>query len=299
LLLLIPVLVAVSFLTFAIQSLTPGDPAQMILGLRATAESKEMLHEQLHLDDPFLVRYGLFLRNLMRGDLGNSYHTGLPVTSEILERVPYTLQLTIAASIFALLTGVTLGFVAAASKSRLLDGLVTMGSLAGVSVPDFWLGIMLIILFGVKLGWIPASGGTSLRASIAPAFCLGLSATAVLARVTRSCVLEVLGADYLRTARAKGLRESAVLLRHVLRNSLIPVITVFGLSIGNMMGGAIIIETVFARPGLGRYMIKSVQSRDLPQVQGMVLFMAVVYVLVNLAADILYTYVDPRISYEQ
>jgi ABC-type dipeptide/oligopeptide/nickel transport system permease component len=298
LLTLIPILLGVSLLTFAIAKLTPGDPAVLILGQNATPDSVAALRAQLGLDDPVLVQYGRFVWNALRGDLGTSFRGQTSVTGEILARLPSTLELTLSAMLLAIVGGVGIGVVAATAQRRWVDTLSMVAALVGLSVPSFWLAILLILVFGVQLRWVSVTGGSGLKDLLLPSFTLALGPAAVLARLTRSSILEVLREDYVRTARAKGLNERAVTLVHVLRNALIPVVTVVGLQFAGLLGGAVFIENVFARPGLGRFAVNAIASRDYPQIQGLVLFAATVYVLLNLAVDMLYGMIDPRIRYD-
>lgn len=297
LLLMIPIILGVSFLTFAISKATPGDPAVLMLGNNATKENVARLHEQLHLDDPFLVQFGRYAWNVLNGDFGKSIRGDVPVWDDILARLPYTLQLTAAGLALAILGGITTGVVAAMTKSRMVNSGVMMATMVALSIPEFWLAIILILVFGVQLKWVSVTGGTGLKDLILPAFCLSLPSGAVLARLTRSSILEVASEDYVRTARAKGQMERTVILRHIMRNALIPVVTVVGMQFAGMLGGAIFIENVFARPGLGRFAISAIGARDFPQIQGMVLFTAVVFASLNLVVDILYSVLDPRIRY--
>ena len=298
LIMLIPILIGVSFLTFAIIQITPGDPARIMLGMRATPEKVAEIHKAMHLDDPFFLQYGRYVWNALHGDLGRSIRGDIDVLQDILSRFPSTLQLTLGAMVVEVLLGVTAGIIAATAKSRVVDGATMFSALVALSIPDFWLAIILILIFGLQLGWVSVTGGPGLKNLILPAFCLGLGPAAVLARLTRSSILEVAQEDYVRTARAKGLKEKVVILRHILRNALIPVTTVFGLEFAGLLGGAVFIENVFARPGLGRFAINAINTRDFPQIQGMVLFTAVVYALLNLLVDILYSVIDPRIRYD-
>jgi ABC-type dipeptide/oligopeptide/nickel transport system permease component len=298
LLTLIPVLLGVSFLTFAIAQVTPGDPAALALGTNATPEAIAALREQLGLNDPFLVQYGRYVWNALHGDLGLSIRGQTPVLQEILVRLPSTVELTLAAMLIAIVLGVGAGIIAATSRHRAVDGGAMVASLVGLSIPNFWLAILLIIVFGVNLKWISVTGGEGLADLLLPAFVLALAPAAVLARLTRSSIKEVVREDYVRTARAKGLGLRQVIRVHVVRNSLIPVITVIGLQTAALLGGAVFIEAVFARPGLGRFAVNAIANRDYPQVQGVVLFAALVYVLVNLGVDLLYGVLDPRIRYD-
>ena len=296
---LIPILVGASFLTFVIGRSTPVDPVRLLLGESATPEAILHLRQQYGLDDPFLVQYGRYLWNALHGDLGNSLRGQTPVTREILAYLPPTLQLAVTAMFYAFVTGVSFGTIAATAKSRLVDGAAMVIALFGLSVPSFWLGIILLIVFGVNLRWVSVLGGGEPKDLILPAFCLGMAPAAVIARLTRSCILEVIHEDYVRTARSKGLREMLISVRHVLPNALIPVVTVMGLQFGNMLGGTVFIEAVFARPGLGTFAINAISQRDYPQIQGIVLFLATLFVIVNLVVDLLYYFLDPRIRLGQ
>jgi peptide/nickel transport system permease protein len=252
----------------------------------------------LGLDDPLPVQYLRYVWNAAHGDLGLSIRGRTPVMDEIMARFPSTLQLTAAAMFLAVFGGLSAGVVAATAKRKLWDGLTMVTALIGLSIPSFWLAIICIIIFGIHLKWVSVTGGEGLKDLILPAICLALSPAAVLARLTRSSILEVVREDYVRTAFAKGLHERVVIVRHVLRNALIPVVTVVGLQFAALLGGTVFIEAVFARPGLGRFAINAIANRDYPQVQGMVLFTASVYVLLNLVVDLLYGYIDPRIRYD-
>ncbi len=298
LLMLIPVLLGVTFLTFAIIQLTPGDPVALMLGNYATPENIVELRAQLGLDDPLPVQYARYVWNVAHGDFGKSIRGQTPVLDEILVRFPSTLQLTLVALFLAITGGVSAGIVSATAKNKYLDGATMAVALVGISIPSFWLAIILIIIFGIQLGWVSVTGGEGVKDLILPSFCLALAPAAVLARLTRSSILEVVREDYVRTARAKGLREIVVTARHLLRNALIPVVTVMGLQFGGMLGGTVFIESVFARPGLGRFAVNAIAARDYPQIQGMVLFTATVYVLLNLGVDLLYGWLDPRIRYD-
>ncbi|MBN1318832.1 MAG: ABC transporter permease [Anaerolineales bacterium] len=296
-LLLIPILLGVTFLTFAIAKVTPGDPVILMLGSYATTERVEELREQLGYNDPFLEQYGRYVWNAAHGDLGRSVRGQTPVIKEILDRFPSTIQLTLSAMVLAIVGGVVAGTIAATAKSELLDGLTMATALIGLSIPNFWLAIILIIIFGVNLGWVSVTGGSGLKDLILPSLTLATAPMAILARLTRSSILEVIREDYVRTARSKGLGDRVINVRHVLRNALIPVVTVIGLQFARMLGGAIFIENVFARPGIGRFAVSSISARDYPQIQGVVLFAATIYVLLNLLVDILYGFLDPRIRY--
>lgn len=294
--LVIPVLVGVSIVTFLMSHLVPGDPVTVMLGTSATAESRAELRQQLGLNDPLYVQYGRYVANAVRGNFGVSIRSGQPVLREIKQRVGSTIQLTLTAMALAVVVGVGLGIAAAWTRSPLAQAGIMSFALLGISMPSFWSGILLILLFGLKLRWLPIAGSGP-KALILPAITLAAPAAAVLARITRSTMLEVLNQDFVRTARAKGLRERVVIVRHALRNALIPVMTIIGLQFGGLLTGAVIVESVFSRPGLGRYAVDAISSRDFPQIQGIVLLAAVVYVFVNLIVDLLYAVLDPRIRY--
>jgi ABC-type dipeptide/oligopeptide/nickel transport system permease component len=298
LLMLIPILLGVTFLTFAIAQVTPGDPAVLMLGTHATPERIELLREELGLNDPFLVQYVRYVWNALQGDLGQSIRGRTKVLEEIKVRVPSTFQLTLSAMILAIAGGVTAGAIAATAKRKWVDSLTMVTSLVGLSIPSFWLAIVLIIVVCLRLNWLPVAGNEGLKGLILPTITLALGPSAILARLTRSSILEVIREDYVCTARAKGLSRQVVTRVHVLRNALIPVVTIIGLQFAYMLGGAVFIENVFSRPGLGRFAVNAISARDYPQVQGVVLFTATVYVLINLAVDILYGILDPRIRYD-
>jgi ABC-type dipeptide/oligopeptide/nickel transport system permease component len=294
---LVPVLLGVSLLVFGIMKMVPGDVAQVLVGTEGTAEDVENIRHALGLDQPVYVQYGLFLAHLAQGDLGRSAVTRRPVAEEIASRVRPTAELALAAFAIALVVGLGTGIVSATRQYTLWDNLATLIALLGVSMPIFWLGLMLMLLFSVSLGWLPSSGAGTPAQLILPAVALGAASSAIIARQTRSGLLEVLNQDYVRTARAKGLVESAVVLRHALKNALIPTVTVVGLQVGYLLGGAVLTETVFARPGLGRLLVDSIASRDIAVVQATIMLLSIVFVLVNLIVDLLYVQLDPRIRY--
>lgn len=295
-LLIVPVLIGVSVVVFLMSHLVPGDPVAVMLGERATAEDTARLREELGLNDPIYVQYWRYVSDAVRGDLGESIRSGQPVLTEIRERFPSTLVLTCCAVVTAAIAGIALGVAAAVSGRGWVDAGIMAFALLGISMPAFWSGILLILLFGLKLGWLPIAGSGP-KALILPTITLAAPAAAVLARMTRSTMLEVLGLDFVRSARAKGLRELVVVVRHVLRNALVPVVTIVGLQFGGLLAGSVIVESVFSRPGLGRYTVTAIESRDFPQIQGVVLVTAAFYVFVNLAVDLLYAVIDPRIRY--
>jgi peptide/nickel transport system permease protein len=295
----VPVLLGVSMLVFAILYLVPGDPVQLMLSESgASPENVARLRAQLGLDDPPQVQYLRFLGNAVRGDLGRSIFSNRPVTTLILEQLGATLQLTAAGMALGIVVGVSLGVLAAVRAGSWVDDLTSVVALFGVSMPSFWLGLMLLFLFSFTLGWLPATGQGGLERLIMPASVLGLGAAAFIARLVRSSMLETLHQEYVVTARAKGLADRAVVLGHALRNALIPVATVVGLQFGQLLGGAVVTETVFARQGIGRLAVGAVLSKDFPLVQGTVLLSAVVYLTVNLIIDLSYAYFDPRVRLE-
>lgn len=292
------VLLGVSVLVFAMMHALPGDPVLTMLGEEVvSADVVENARRELRLDDPLPVQYGRFLAHAVRGDLGRSWRSHQPVTTIIREQFPATLELTATGLGVAILLGGALGLVAAVRPYSLIDNFSMLLALVGVSMPSFWLGLLLIFLFSLHLGWIPATGYGGWDRLVLPAFTLGLQASAIIARLVRSTMLEVLRLEYVTTARSKGLGERVVVLRHALRNALIPVVTVVGLQFGGLLGGAVIIETVFARQGIGRVAVTAITGKDFPVVQGIVLVAAVIYVLTNLAIDLLYAWLDPRIRY--
>ncbi len=295
----VPVLFGVTLLVFSMLHLVPGDPvrAMFIESGGASAEQIEQVRHLLGLDKPLPVQYWDYITKAMRGDLGESIITRQPVFELIVQNFPSTLQLTVAGMGLAILLGTSLGVVAAVRHTTWLDNLMMVVATIGVSMPSFWLGLLLILVFGIYLRWVPITAGSDLNRLALPTFALGFQAAAIIARLVRASLLEVLHEDYMRTARAKGLRNRAVILRHGLRNSLIPVTTVVGLQFGGLLGGAVIIEAVFARQGIGQLLVGALQARDFPLAQGCVLFIALVYVMVNLGVDVLYAFVDPRIHY--
>ena len=292
----IPVLFGVTLAVFSMLFLVPGDPVKIMLAeFVTTPDQIAQMRAQLHLDEPVLKQYGRFVGSALRGDLGVSIRSRRPVTAEITENIGSTGQLALASMLVAIGLGVPLGLLAALGRNSWLDVAAMVVALVGVAMPSFWLGFLLIFVFSLHLGWLPATGGGDLLHLVMPAVALGMIAAAIIARLTRSSMLEVLGQDYVRTARAKGLGSGSVIVRHALRNALIPVVTVFGLQFGNLLAGAVIVETVFSRPGLGRLIVGGILAKDFPLVQGTVLFVAAAYVLINVVVDVAYAYVDPRI----
>ncbi len=301
LLALIPLLVGVSFLVFLMAQLVPGDPVMMMLGEYsvASAEDIEQLRAQLGFNDPLHVQYGRYLGGLVQGDLGESMRSRKPVAKLILQRLPHTLELTLAALAFAIVFGTAMGIIAALHHNRWLDYVAVTIALLGVSIPGFWLALLLILLFSVTLGWLPVLSSPGLRGLILPALALGLWAGGTIARLVRSGMLEVMRQDYVRTAHAKGLPDRSVLFQHALRNALLPVVTVVGLQFGQVLAGTVIIEAVFSRPGLGLMLVNAIVAKDFPLVQGIVMFVAAAYIVVNSLVEILYVWIDPRIRYAQ
>lgn len=290
------VVFGVSIAAFSMVHLVPGDPVAIMLGERATPADVARLRGELGLDEPLPVQYLDYVSRAVRGDFGESIRSGQPVLGEISGRTAPTVELALAAMAIAVTLGILMGVTAATSKSSITDFGTMAVSLAGLALPTFWSGLLLIYLFGLKLGWLPVSGDGGPQALILPAVTLALPAAAVLARLTRSSMLETLGQEYVRTARSKGLPEDLVVYKHALQNAFIPVLTIMGLQFGALLGGSVIVESVFARPGLGSLAVDAILARDFPVVQAIVLLAGIVFVLVNLLVDILYSVLDPRIS---
>jgi peptide/nickel transport system permease protein len=325
---LVPVLLGISLLVFAFLHLIPGDPAVTMLGDRATPAALEVLRERMGLNEPLPLQYLTFLGNLLKFDLGTSIFTGVPIIEEIKTKWPATFELSIVAMLIALIIGIPAGVMAAVRKNSLIDNLMMSGSLLGVSMPVYWLGLLLVYLFAVNLQWLPPSGriginvgydfepitgffifdaliqgnfqalGDILSHLLLPAITLSTIPLAIIARITRSAMLEVLSQDYIRTARSKGLKEFLVIGKHALKNAMLPVVTVVGLEFGTLLGGAILTETIFSWPGIGSWIYGGILQRDYPIVQGGVVFVAFVFVLINLLVDISYVFLDPRIQYK-
>ncbi len=300
LLLMIPVVLGVLTLVFFMRALVPGDPIDiMFLGeVPPDPEVVAQIRHELGLDVPLPMQYVNYVVGVVQGDLGKSVRTRRPVTEEIRERYVNTLILTFASLLIALVVGLSTGILAAVYKDSLIDTTTMFIALFGLSMPAFWFGLIMIYVFGVQLRWFPVMGSGSLRHLVLPAMTLGLIASTVQARVTRSSMLDVLNSDYIRTAKAKGLNRATVVLRHALKNALIPTITVLGLQVGGLLGGAFIIETVFAWHGIGELAVKAITQRDFPVIQGVIVVVAITYVLVNIAVDIAYRWLDPRIRYD-
>ncbi len=297
LLMLIPILLVVTFVIFTLLYITPGDPAKMILGQTATEEAVAELRAELGLDQPFLIQYLNYMKDLIfHFDIGTSYTTGQPVIDEIMNCLPATLKLALSSILIAVVVGVPIGVISAVKQYSIFDNIVMVLGLAGISMPVFWLGLLLIILFSVRLGILPASGYSTWQQMILPAVTLSAQSIAVVARMTRSSMLEEIRKDYIRTVRMKGQTEMRITIFHGLRNALIPIVTVIGTQFGSLLGGAVMCETIFSIPGIGRLMVDSIKTRNFPIVQGGVLFIAIGFALVNLLVDIIYAFLDPKIK---
>lgn len=295
---MIPLLLGVTLMVFLILHLTPGDPAALILGDAADQQTIEMLRHEMGLDRPLAVQYLDFVWKALHGDLGTSTHSKRPVVAELKSRLPATLELACSALILAAAIGITVGIVSAVKRYSTFDHAMMLTTLVFASMPSFWLGLILMLVFSVQLGWLPAVGRGGLSHLILPALTLAATPAALIARLTRSSMLDVVEEDYIRTAHAKGLSEEVVIWKHALKNAMIPIITVIGIQFGGMMGGSVVIESVFAWPGVGKLMVDSILTKNYPVVQGGLLMMAVVVSLINLVVDVTYGLLDPRIRYE-
>lgn len=295
---LVPVLIGVSIVVFGLLHLIPGDPARLFLGPEATPADVAVIRSKLGLDQPLPKQYWTFVSHLSKGDLGRSIRSDRPVAQELMARYPNTIKLTCFALLATIIIGLPAGIVAAVKPNSWADNLLMLVALVGVSMPVFWLGLMLILLFSLSLNLFPTGGNDSWLHFVLPALALGLGSAAIVARLTRSSMLEVIRSDYIRTARAKGLAERIVIFRHALRNAMIPIVTILGLETGALLGGAVLTETVFAINGVGRFVVQSIGFRDYPVVQGTVLILAASFVLVNLVVDLSYVWTDPRIRYD-
>lgn len=293
----IPLLIAISFLVFMFIHMIPGDPARLIAGMDATKEEVNIIREQLGLNKPLLTQYIDYMKGLLTLDLGNSIKNNMSVVETIAPKLKPTLILTVCSMTWAVLLGVFLGVIAAVKRGKPLDYLSMLIAISGISVPSFWLGLMLIQQFSVKLGWFPTGGLEMAKSYLLPSITMGCGIMAILARFTRSSMLETLREDYVRTARAKGLKEPLVVLGHAFRNSLIEVVTVAGLQIGGLLSGSVMVETVFSIPGLGRLLVDSINVRDYKVVQALLLFFALEYIVINLVVDILYGFLNPKVRY--
>lgn len=295
LLMIIPVILGVSFLIFFIMNFTPGDPAIMILGEGASPEAYDALRQEMGLNDPFFIRYFRYVGNAMKGDFGSSYRTGIPVFQEVATRLPYTLKLALISTLISIVIGIPIGVLSAVKQYSATDNVALGASLLLTSMPGFWFGMMLILLFSLKLKLLPSLGAESWSHFILPSAAAASSTCASLIRMTRSTMLEVIRQDYIRMARAKGAKERTVVFGHALRNALLPVVTIIGVNFGLALGGTIVIEQVFAIPGLGQLMINSIRAKDTPMVIASIMFVAMIASIINLIVDIVYTYIDPRL----
>jgi len=296
LLLLIPVILGVLLIVFSIMNLTPSSPGRLILGIQASEEDVAQLDHELGYDKPFAVRFVDYVANALKGDFGKSYRTSRPVAEEIQNRFPTTLRLAILAVITSVLIGVPLGVLSAVKQYSFLDLISTVTAMFMASVPGFWLGLMMMLLFSLKLGWTPVSGAETWSSYILPTLTLAIPSSASLLRLTRSTMLETIRQDYIRTARAKGVKEGHVIFRHALKNALLPLITSVGMHFGGLLGGTVLIESVFSFPGLGSKMLSAIRDKDVPMVTGCTVFLAVLFCLIMLVVDLLYAYVDPRVK---
>jgi peptide/nickel transport system permease protein len=298
---LIPVLLGATFIVFFIMDLSPEDPALIILGSDATPQSVAALHEELGLDQPLVVRYAMFIGGLLRGDLGKSYKNGMDVMDQILDKLPNTMLLAFSGVMIAVLVGIPVGILSAKKQYSLFDNVAMVITLILAASPAFWFGLILVIIFSLTLGWFPSSGMGSgfwgaVSSLVLPAVTLCGSTAALVARTTRSSMLEVVRQDYIDTARAKGVRESTITIRHQLTNAMIPIVTVVGLQFGVLLGGSVMTESVFSWPGVGRFVVEAIKSKDIPCVLGSVVMLSILFTFVNLLVDILYAFIDPRIK---
>ncbi len=301
LIMLIPVLLGATFIVFFIMTLSPEDPALIILGADATPESVTQLHTELGLDKPLLVRYSTFIVNLLRGDLGKSYKNNLDVMSQILDKLPNTILLAFTGVVIAVLIGIPVGILSAKKQYSLFDNVAMILTLILAASPAFWFGLMLVIIFSLNLGWFPSAGMGSgffsaIRSLVLPAVTLCGSTAALIARTTRSSMLEVIRQDYIDTARSKGVKQSKITIHHELKNALIPIVTVIGLQFGVLLGGSVMTESVFSWPGVGRFVVEAIKSKDIPNVLGSVVMLSILFTVINLLVDILYAFIDPRIK---
>ena len=294
----IPLMLIISVFVFMFIHLLPGDPAKTLAGVEATVEEVEAIREEWGLNDPLIVQYGNYMKDLLRGDMGRSLKSSTPVTELILSRFQYTIQLVIAGVLWAPALGIFIGVMCAIKRGKAFDLGGMLFAIAGLSAPGFWVGLMLIQVFAVNLRWLPSGGLDSWKSLILPSIVMGLGIMAVLARYSRSSMLETLREDYVRTARAKGQKESVVMFRHAFKNSLIQVVTILGLQIGGLLSGSVITETIFSIPGMGRLLVDSIAYRDYPAIQGLLMIFSLQYVLINLFVDLLYGVINPKIRYD-
>lgn len=294
----IPVLLIISFICFMMIRLVPGDPVANMLGVNASKEAIAAQRAELGLDKPLLTQYGDFLVKALHGDLGKSITTRRPVIDEIAQRYPATLKLALGATVFAAVVGITFGVLSAVKQNKLTDNVIMVFSLLSVSTPSFFLALVMMLLFSIHLGWLPSMGLRTPLHYVLPIITLGMQSVGLIARTTRSSMLEVLRQDYIRTSRSRGISQAVIVMRHAFKNALIPVVTVVGLRFGGLLAGSMLVEAVFSVPGIGRFMVDGVLKRDYPVVQGTVLVLATTFVLVNLAVDLIYALIDPRIKYD-
>ena len=294
----IPLMLIISIFVFMFIHLLPGDPAKTLAGVEATVEEVEAIREEWGLNDPLIVQYGNYMKDLLRGDMGRSLKSSTPVTELILSRFQYTIQLVLAGVLRAPALGIFIGVMCAIKRGKAFDLGGMLFAIAGLSAPGFWVGLMLIQVFAVNLGWLPSGGLDSWKSLVLPSVVMGLGIMAVLARYSRSSMLETLREDYVRTARAKGQKESVVMFRHAFKNSLIQVVTILGLQIGGLLSGSVITETIFSIPGMGRLLVDSIAYRDYPAIQGLLMIFSLQYVLINLFVDLLYGVINPKIRYD-
>lgn len=294
----IPLLIAISFAAFIMMHLVPGDPVRNMMGIEASKEAVEAERERLGLNDPLLVQYGRFLGGVLQGDLGTSIFTKQSVTDEILKKYPATIKLALGGTIFASVVGILAGIVSAVKRNKLTDNIIMVLSLISVSTPSFFLALVLMLFFSLQLGWLPSMGLRTSLHYVLPIITLGMQSVGTIARTTRSSMLEVLGQDYIRTSRSRGIPERVIIYSHAFKNAIIPVLTIVGLRFGGLLAGSMLVETVFSIPGIGRYLVDAVLERDYPVVQSTVLVLACTFVLVNLIVDLLYAVADPKIRYE-
>ena len=294
----IPLLIAISFAAFIMMHLVPGDPVRNMMGIEASKEAVEAERERLGLNDPLLVQYGRFLGGVLQGDLGTSIFTRQSVTEEILKKYPATIKLALGGTIFASVVGILAGIVSAVKRNKLTDNIIMVLSLISVSTPSFFLALVLMLFFSLQLGWLPSMGLRTPLHYVLPIITLGMQSVGTIARTTRSSMLEVLGQDYIRTSRSRGIPERVIIYSHAFKNAIIPVLTIVGLRFGGLLAGSMLVETVFSIPGIGRYLVDAVLERDYPVVQSTVLVLACTFVLVNLIVDLLYAVADPKIRYE-
>jgi ABC-type dipeptide/oligopeptide/nickel transport system permease component len=294
----IPVLLIISFICFMMIRLVPGDPVANMLGVNASKEAIAAQRAELGLDKPLLTQYGDFLVKALQGDLGKSITTRRPVIDEIAQRYPATLKLALGATVFAAVVGITFGVLSAVKQNKLTDNVIMVFSLLSVSTPSFFLALVMMLLFSIHLGWLPSMGLRTPLHYVLPIITLGMQSVGLIARTTRSSMLEVLRQDYIRTSRSRGISQAVIVMRHAFKNALIPVVTVVGLRFGGLLAGSMLVEAVFSVPGIGRFMVDGVLKRDYPVVQGTVLVLATTFVLVNLAVDLIYALIDPRIKYD-